>query len=61
MKTKIRSFKNELERLKIFLRHDREMARFLLSKDIYKLMSSFSPSFRKKFEKQMERYVKNND
>lgn len=57
MSTKIRSVKNELNRLNIFMRHDREMAKILLKKDFYKIMSSLSPSFRKNFEKHMENYV----
>lgn len=61
MRIKFRSLKNELERLKIFTRHDREMAKILLSKDIYKMISALSPAFRKNFERQMERYVERLD
>lgn len=55
--SKIRSVKNELNRLGIFLKHDREMAKILMMKDVYRLASGLSPSFRKEFERHMESYV----
>lgn len=61
MKSKLRKIDNELKRLRIFARHDRETAILLLKKDVYKLMSKLSDSFRKDFERHMEEYVRNLD
>lgn len=59
--SKLRSIKNEINRFNIFIRHDREMAKILLTKDFYRLLSRIFPPSKKNFEKYMEIYVKRLD
>lgn len=61
MSPKMKSLKDEFDRLRIFAAHDRKMVKILLKKDFYKILSSLSPSFAAGFEKNIKEYSKRLD